>query len=220
MNAYIGKKLTLISKSDIRYEGTVYSLDTTDSSLTLTGGTWGRAALIADRVGIPRDRGRQRFSRGLHIRRVDAITDPSPPPPVSNPSNRSAIVRHGGPPRSRPPDPRQQRNLRLDHLQREGHQIRGSDRGTWRAPSACAAGTRAAGTIESKYSRKRFLRESQAHYHTARSPSPPHVGDPRSPDPRAFGNRTAWVALTKTSIVVDLKVPNLSFAKFANPHAH
>lgn len=24
MNAYIGKKLTLISKSDIRYEGTVY----------------------------------------------------------------------------------------------------------------------------------------------------------------------------------------------------
>lgn len=66
MNAYIGKKLTLISKSDIRYEGTVYSLDTTDSSLTLTGGTWGRAALIADRVVIPRDRGRQRFSRGLH----------------------------------------------------------------------------------------------------------------------------------------------------------
>ena len=41
MNAYIGKKLRLISKSDIRYEGVVYSLDATDSSLTLTQGTWG-----------------------------------------------------------------------------------------------------------------------------------------------------------------------------------
>ena len=38
MNNYIGKKLTLISKSDIRYEGTLYSLDPQDSSLTLTGG--------------------------------------------------------------------------------------------------------------------------------------------------------------------------------------
>ena len=38
MNNYIGKKLSLISKSDIRYEGIVHSLDPASSALTLQHG--------------------------------------------------------------------------------------------------------------------------------------------------------------------------------------
>ena len=38
MNNYHGKKLSLISKSDIRYEGIVHSLDPASSALTLQQG--------------------------------------------------------------------------------------------------------------------------------------------------------------------------------------
>jgi protein LSM14 len=38
MNNYIGKKLSLISKSDIRYEGIVHSIDPASSALTLQQG--------------------------------------------------------------------------------------------------------------------------------------------------------------------------------------
>ena len=38
MNNYIGQKLSLISKSDIRYEGIVHSIDPASSALTLQQG--------------------------------------------------------------------------------------------------------------------------------------------------------------------------------------
>ena len=38
MNNYIGQKLSLISKSDIRYEGIVYSIDQASNALTLQQG--------------------------------------------------------------------------------------------------------------------------------------------------------------------------------------
>lgn len=38
MNNYHGKKLSLISKSDIRYEGIVYSIDQASNALTLQQG--------------------------------------------------------------------------------------------------------------------------------------------------------------------------------------
>ena len=106
MNNYIGKKLTLISKSDIRYEGTLYSLDPQDSSLTLTGG--------ASRLPI---RGSWTESSLFFPR--DSRSHPSRPRPSRL---RSAVVRHRGSSQGGTPDPSLQRDLRLDHLQGERHQ--------------------------------------------------------------------------------------------------
>ena len=104
MNNYIGKKLTLISKSDIRYEGTLYSLDPQDSSLTLTGG--------ASRLPIRGSSNRPSFSLA-----IADLTLPAPDRLVS-------AVRSFGTEGRRAEDPRSslQRDLRLDHLQGERHQ--------------------------------------------------------------------------------------------------
>jgi len=36
---YVGSKISLISKSDIRYEGILYNVDTTSSTVALRDGT-------------------------------------------------------------------------------------------------------------------------------------------------------------------------------------
>ena len=38
-NPYLGSKVSLISKSDIRYEGTLYAIDAKESTLALARGT-------------------------------------------------------------------------------------------------------------------------------------------------------------------------------------
>ena len=54
MNDYIGKKLNLISQSDIRYTGILYHLNQQDSSLTLTQGAPPALPIRGSSARIPR----------------------------------------------------------------------------------------------------------------------------------------------------------------------
>jgi protein LSM14 len=47
---YIGARINLISKSDIRYEGILYSIDPIQSTVTLTQGNGFFSSLVAKRV--------------------------------------------------------------------------------------------------------------------------------------------------------------------------
>ena len=112
---YIGASISLISKSEIRYEGILFTIDTKDSNIALQNG-----ALPAHRHAchaVPQFAqrcklcARRSTTPGVLVHGAEA---PAP--------RRSALLWHRGPQEQWAADPAQQRGVRLHHLPRRRHQ--------------------------------------------------------------------------------------------------
>ena len=137
---YIGASISLISKSEIRYEGILFTIDTKDSNIALQNGALPSQRHARNAVPTAARRCELlRFDRprpGMFARGADASAPRS-----------SALLRHGGPQEQWAADPAQQRGVRLHHLPGRRHQgparhgpgAKGPRRPAQLARSACTA---------------------------------------------------------------------------------
>lgn len=99
---YLGSKISLISKSEIRYEGILYTIDTKESTVALAKvRSYGTEDRPTDRPVAPRDETYEYIIfRGADIKDIRVCQPPKPQPTLEGGlPNDPAIVQHsGGPP--------------------------------------------------------------------------------------------------------------------------
>jgi len=99
---YLGSKISLISKSEIRYEGILYTIDTKESTVALAKvRSYGTEDRPTDRPVAPRDETYEYIIfRGADIKDIRVCQGPKPQPTLEGGlPNDPAIVQHsGGPP--------------------------------------------------------------------------------------------------------------------------
>merc|ERR1711944_242049 len=94
---YLGSKISLISKSEIRYEGILYTIDTKDSTVALSKvRSFGTEDRPTDRPVAPRDEVYEYIIfRGTDIKDIRACQPPKPQPTLEGGlPNDPAIVQH------------------------------------------------------------------------------------------------------------------------------
>jgi len=99
---YLGSKISLISKSEVRYEGILYTIDTKESTVALAKvRSYGTEDRPTDRPVAPRDETYEYIIfRGADIKDIRVCQPPKPQPTLEGGlPNDPAIVQHsGGPP--------------------------------------------------------------------------------------------------------------------------
>merc|ERR1711863_32639 len=94
---YLGSKISLISKSEIRYEGILYTIDTKDSTVALSKvRSFGTEDRPTDRPAAPRDEVYEYIIfRGTDIKDIRVCQPPKPQPTLEGGlPNDPAIVQH------------------------------------------------------------------------------------------------------------------------------
>merc|ERR1712038_827418 len=94
---YLGSKISLISKSEIRYEGILYTIDTKDSTVALSKvRSFGTEDRPTDRPVAPRDEVYEYIIfRGTDIKDIRVCQPPKPQPTLEGGlPNDPAIVQH------------------------------------------------------------------------------------------------------------------------------
>merc|ERR1712165_143972 len=94
---YLGSKISLISKSEIRYEGILYTIDTKDSTVALSKvRSFGTEDRPTDRPVAPRDEIYEYIIfRGTDIKDIRVCQPPKPHPTLEGGlPNDPAIVQH------------------------------------------------------------------------------------------------------------------------------
>ncbi|KAI8906125.1 Scd6-like Sm domain-containing protein [Powellomyces hirtus] len=119
MMAYIGSKISLISKSDIRYVGTLIEINQEQSTVSLqdvqSWGTEGRRGNPSEELPPSDEAYPYVVFRGSDVKDLHVMTAPERPPPAPmRVPNDPAVIRSGGPtpgsssgptPAGPPPDP-------------------------------------------------------------------------------------------------------------------